>query len=269
VSSMAIYHTRIYSKGPMSRSVHTDPFSLRAARRIQAPSAPRNSHATRTLFRTMRLLKGCGIIAQPLESKVVAPVALPRVCVHPPHPMYHHPASRTDLLQFLLSLGPEYRYKLHSIELCRNSQSVPTDPGPLGRLEIPGRILLYEQPLSPWRFHGLLTETERRCLREAGAVLDQTSAPPFCTVIWWPKHTLRDFMLHGVLLHELCHHLIQTRHAKPSSRIFRTLHHEHRAVARTLAQAARLLSDANWPQPAPPCEATGNQRHTRRPSEHS
>jgi hypothetical protein len=95
----------------------------------------------------------------------------------------------------------------------------------LGTLLVPGRIVLYDQPPSPWLLPGRLSATEQERLSRAGAVIELAGAGSQ-TVIVWPGTTLRDFMLFDVLMHEVGHHIIQHYKGKRHVRVVRTKNHE-------------------------------------------
>jgi hypothetical protein len=94
-----------------------------------------------------------------------------------------------------------------------------------GRYEAPGKIVLFEQPLPPWRVPGLLGNESRDRFERARAVISpmpQSGA----TLVDWPDDTLQLFMLEAVLLHELGHHVLQHYKGKRLARIARTKDHE-------------------------------------------
>jgi hypothetical protein len=161
-----------------------------------------------------------------------APACSVRVICRQPGDGYAHPAGRTDVLRLLHQLPPRYRYRLRSIELLpappRGRAAAPV----LGRLDLPGRVVLYAQPSAPWLLRGVLSDIERQRLQRAGAEIsvDWRSC---LTVVTWPEHSLRDFMLYDVLIHELAHHAAQARRTRSARRKARTA--EHEAVAHGLA----------------------------------
>src|SRR5262249_38238484 len=108
-----------------------------------------------------------------------------------------------------------------------------------GRYCAPGRILLFEQPLPPWRLPGLLSDDLAHRLKLAGAVgnfLGDVGA----TLVDWPAESLRRFMLEEVLLHELGHHVLQHHKGKRPVRIARTRDHESFAARFAEKQRAAL-----------------------------
>jgi hypothetical protein len=107
-----------------------------------------------------------------------------------------------------------------------------------GQLAVPGRILLYEQPMPPWRLPGTLSPDDAELFDRAGAVVTlQTDVG--ATVIDWPGNTLRRFMLFDVLLHEVGHHILQHHKGKRLERIARTRDHE--AFAERFVERCRLF----------------------------
>ena len=101
---------------------------------------------------------------------------------------------------------------------------------------MPGRIILYAQPPSPWVLPGGLPAREEERLRRAGAAVERIGGG--CqTVVAWPGATLRDFMLFDVLMHEVGHHMVQQYTGKRLARVGRTRDHE--AVADRFALQCR------------------------------
>src|SRR5262249_32850054 len=104
---------------------------------------------------------------------------------------------------------------------------------------VPGRVVLYEQALPPWRLSGLVdTETAQR-LEGAGAVVKLVPEVG-ATLVEWPVGTLRRFMLEDVLLHEVGHHVLQHHKGKRPMRIARTRDHEAFAARFAKKQRAAL-----------------------------
>lgn len=128
-------------------------------------------------------------------------------------------------MEVLAQLGAARTYGICGVEL-RQAPAV-TAHGALsfGRLAVPGRILLYEQPISPWSLAGALPAGMRRRLERAGAVI-QRMAGGARTQVSWPGGTLRDFMRYDVLFHEVAHHILQQYTGKRTVRIRRTTDHE-------------------------------------------
>jgi hypothetical protein len=92
-----------------------------------------------------------------------------------------------------------------------------------GQLVQPGIIRLFDQPSSPWLLQGALPHQEAQRLTEAGAMLAERAAG---VTVTWPDDTLRKFMLFGVLLHEVGHHILQFHKGKRSVRVVRSRDHE-------------------------------------------
>ncbi len=226
----------------MTRSVHTDPLDIRAARRLAAPDTARGIGARRLRHRTARRAKRKGEAHYESRRASVRPASRVRIIESAPGDGYSHPAGRAEVRRFLDQLPPRYRYKLHAIEL----RSLPVGPRharPLGRLLLPGRVILYAQSSSPWLLHGMPAKDEQARLRQAGAQVsvDRRSC---LTVVTWPAHSLRDFMLEDVLLHELAHHLLQVSRAKPTVHIARVGDHEACAAALARGRATRFTRHA-------------------------
>ena len=217
----------------MARSVHTDPIDIRAARRLAAPDAPRGHGDSRCMHRRARGATWHGASLHTPRQASARPATRLRIIQHAPGDGHTHPAGYADIRRLMGTLPPLYWYKLHAIELRPAPSRRPHGALPLGRLLLPGRIVLYAQPSSPWLLAGLLADDERARLTHAGALVsvDRRSC---LTVVDWPGHSLRDFMLLDVLLHELAHHALQVRRARSTMSAARTRDHE--AVAEVLGR---------------------------------
>jgi hypothetical protein len=166
------------------------------------------------------------------------PAPLPRVIVQRPRSGYSHPASRTEILRLLRFFGEECTYGLRTIELLQGGRASRGGSLLLGTLVVPGRIVLYDQPPSPWLLPGSLSAAEQRRLRRAGAKVEMVNEASQA-IVSWPGDTLRDFMLFDVLMHEIGHHLLQHYKGKRRERVARTGDHE--AFANRFAVRCRLL----------------------------
>jgi hypothetical protein len=153
-----------------------------------------------------------------------------------PRAGFHHPAGRAEIVRLLRFFGEVCTYGLQSIELVRGDGDGPPGTLSFGRLWVPGRITLYDQPVSPWVLPGRLPEREAERLRVAGAAVEEGVLQ---TVVTWPGSALRDFMLFDVLMHEIGHHTIQQYKGKRSARLLRT--REHEALADRFARRCRQL----------------------------
>ncbi len=157
---------------------------------------------------------------------------MPSIVEKRPRPGHHHPATRADVAETLRFFGEECVYGVCAVEL---RQGTPGAPGlELGRLLVPGRIVLYDQRHSPWHLPGRVGEEESRWLLDAGAEIEELEA---AIAIHWPAGTLKDFMLFDVLMHEVGHHLLQHHKGKRLARIARTSDHE--AFAESFARKCR------------------------------
>jgi len=96
----------------------------------------------------------------------------------------------------------------------------------MGRLEVPGRIVLFDQPPSPWFVSGSIPSADKEKLERAGALIESSSDNLQCLVNWTPE-ALKHFMLFEVFMHEVGHHLIQQYTGKRSARVVRTKDHEN------------------------------------------
>ncbi|HEY6321190.1 MAG TPA: hypothetical protein VJA16_06500 [Thermoanaerobaculia bacterium] len=159
-----------------------------------------------------------------------------RIIVRPPRRGFHHPAGEQDLVAMLQAVGPAACYGLRSVELGCSPAGGTVPALVFGRYQAPGRIVLVEQPLPPWRLPALVPGGTARRLKRAGAVVTRLPAAG-ATLVDWPPDTLRRFMLEEILLHELGHHALQHEKGKRPVRIVRTRDHE--AFARRFARQLR------------------------------
>ncbi len=170
----------------------------------------------------------------------MTPTPLPRLVERRPREGHVHPAVKGDIARVLRFFGEPYLYGLRSIELVQQNV-VAGDNLLMGRLVVPGRIILYDQPPSPWLLPRGLSAKAIDKLYHAGAVVEEGS-PGAHTVVSWPGATLRDYMLFDVLMHEIGHHLIQQYTGKRRARVVRTKDHE--AFAGHVARQCRLLYES-------------------------
>lgn len=211
----------------MTRTLHTQPRSILAARRTGAPHRSRGDEPL-AAHRQRRLISDLGV-----ELREDDDGQWPRIRVGRCRPGFLHPIGRREIVEVLTFFGPLARYGLRSIEL---RQSVGAEDGSLtlARLIVPGGIVLYEQSQPPWLIRGELTQTSRERLERAGAAIE--SQPAFTRVVW-PGRSLADFMRFDGLMHEIGHHLIQHHKGKRLVRVMRTADHERRALQ--FAEACR------------------------------
>ena len=225
----------------MARSKHTRPDRIRAAARVRAPYASRGGDDTSTEYAARRALKEWGVAAVPAAAGTRAVVGsaapLPRLRRQRPRPGREHPIGTAEIAAVLRFFGERCTYGLRSVELVRGGAGLPGGALLLGRLIIPGRVVLYDQPPAPWTLPGRLAAAERARLRCAGAIVE-TAGAGVQTIIAWPRGTLHDFVLFDVLLHEIGHHLLQQYTGKRRARIARTRDHE--AFADHFARHCRL-----------------------------
>ena len=221
----------------MSRSKHTRPREVRAADRVRDPHAPRGRNDERRRRTARRVLKELGLSQEdaPVDSNEKE-AQLPRVIEKRPRRDHVHPAARADILRVLEFFGPACFYGLRSIELTQAPSSEPSG-FLLGRLCVPGRVLVYDQRPSPWRFAGPRRDDQLERLERAGAQVE-TDERTKVVEVSWPGETLRDFMLFDVLMHEIGHHLLQHHKGKRTVHIARTQDHE--AFADQFASRCRL-----------------------------
>lgn len=151
---------------------------------------------------------------------------------------YIHPATTAEIAHILRFFGDQCIYGLRSVELARGDRGERDDAAVMGRLVVPGRIMLYNQQPSPWLLpRGLSPATAAR-LQHAGAIIESSGARGQM-IVSWPATTLRDYMLFDVLMHEIGHHLLQQYTGKRMARVARTKDHE--AFADLFAQQCRSL----------------------------
>src|SRR6266540_6399903 len=208
----------------MSRSKHTDRKAIRAARRLRAPGEGRgvgDLSQRRELGRN-RKVAGYGVDGRKLEQNGQLRL---RIVVRESRPGFHHPADKQDVLELLKAVGPVAFYGLRSIELARSPANASISTPVFGRYCVPGRIMLFEQPMPPWRLPGLLKGDVARRLERAGAAVTRLTDVG-ATLVHWPHAALRRFMLEEILLHELGHHVLQHHKGKRPVRVARTRDHE-------------------------------------------
>src|SRR6266699_5040176 len=103
----------------MSRSKHTAPKEIRAARRLRAPREGRGVGDLSRRREWGRNRKVAG--AEPGERKLEQNDQLRlRFVVRESRPGFHHPADKQDVLEMLKAVGPAAIYGLRSIELARS-----------------------------------------------------------------------------------------------------------------------------------------------------
>jgi hypothetical protein len=225
----------------MSRSKHTDPRLIRATRRIQAPFEPRSTGDLRRRRELGSMLKELEAI--PRQGDNAKPRILHlRIITRQPNSGFHHPVGKNEVLGFLKSLGSLAIYGLRIIELARSPAPTDVTSMVFGRYEVPGRILLIEQPASPWRLPGILKHADMDRLERSGAIITAHLGLRM-TLVEWPDNSLKRFMLEEVLLHELGHHILQHHKGKRPARIARTKDHEASAERFAIRQRS-LLRDA-------------------------
>ena len=170
--------------------------------------------------------------SDPRRIRAARRAKLPVVRSRRPSPGRHHPASAADIREALRRFGEGAYYGVVAIELM--PAPVTSKHIPLGELIGPGQIVLYDQPLPPWRLGFDLPANERSRLRAAGAVTDREG------IVAWPGSTLRRFMLAYVLAHELGHHMLQHERRLRGEAAARTRDHDARAEAIARRLRARL-----------------------------
>jgi hypothetical protein len=213
----------------LSRSKHTRPEKIIAATRVRAPREPRGKDDQTSLRRMAKVLKELGITLEaPDTSQEKAPI-MPRIIVKRSRPGFIHPLEKTDITSVFQFFGERCFYGLRSIKLLQGHGTPADGTLLMGRLEVPGTILLFDQPESPWFVNGSIPQADRERLERAGAKIECSIDNLHC-LIHWTKVDLKHFMLFEVFLHEVGHHLIQQYKGKRSIRVARTKDHENFAV---------------------------------------
>jgi hypothetical protein len=210
----------------VSRSLHTDPYPLRAIRRVGAPRRRRDQEP-RVARRQAKL--NAARDAGPCPGTDQASMPSPNVHVHmcPARRGFVHPASVADITALLSRLGPIAVYGLRHIEL-RHLEGDDRSRVLVAALRMPGVVVLYEQACPPWLISGRLASGSLRRLERAGAQVDMSASH---TWVGWPDLTLRNFMLFDGLVHEIGHHMIQHGAGRATAPVMRTADHERLADA--------------------------------------
>ena len=151
----------------MSRSLRSDPYPRRAARRAGAP--------------------------RPLP-----------IDASPARPGFVHPASPRDIADLLTELGPAATYGLRGIQLRQRPSGHGLV---VAALRMPGLIFVYEQPQPPWTLAGHLAPESVERLRRAGAIVEALPAAtrvdwPGETL---REFVLVDGLLHEIGHHQVQH----------------------------------------------------------------
>lgn len=198
----------------MSRSRHSDPLHIRGPRRLGMPWASCGEGDRARLHAVARILKEQGLQAQRVPLPPAGTVHPPRIVVRPPSAGTMHVLEKGDVRATLWALGAMYWYKLRVVELCAQPADGSRRRLALGRLVVPGRILLLSLPPSPWHLPHRLPATEARRLLAAGALVETAA---HSSLVAWAGSSLRRFMVCEVLCHELGHHLAYVRNGGSST----------------------------------------------------
>ena len=221
----------------MARSKHTQPDELLAKRRLRAPYESRGKNDQTSYRLTARALKEFGIsLKLPHLSENQETLVRPRIVTKPPRAGFLHPAEKKSILAVLEFFGDSCVYGLRSVRLSQGATTNRDSALLFGRLEVPGTIILYDQPTSPWFINGIFTSAQTKKLQKAGAVFEIAEGG-FQTLVHWSKKDLENFMLFDVFMHEVGHHMIQQYKGKRDVRVARTKDHE--AFANMFANRCR------------------------------
>jgi hypothetical protein len=214
----------------MSRSLHTQKLSLRAARRQARPYSTRRAEAAYLTGRTDDEVASDG------SSKRL------RIQAQKPLPGTLHPLRVRDIRELLTTLGPAASYGLRSMRL--RQECVFLD-GNLVFAEyvVPGDIVLYAVPKSPWRLPCIPSPEDRAAFARHGACV-RVDTSRRQTTVEWTFSGLRAFYLAEVLAHELGHHRLQYHKGKRAALICRRRDHEQRAIlhSRRIQQAVERIA---------------------------
>jgi hypothetical protein len=209
----------------MTRSLGTDPPEIRAERRLRAP---RRRHGQEEVARRRfrRLKKELRLDGPEAPPSAAGPAHRVDIVVIPARKGYFHPLKPADIKRAFEFFGPLVVYGIRSVEMRPSvRRSFPSVP--IARLQVPGRVVLYEQLQPPWSLSDLSEESIDR-LRRAGASVEEEFG---AARVDWTSGALKDFVLFEGLMHEIGHHLIQQHTGKRNVRVMRTADHEHRAAA--------------------------------------
>lgn len=210
----------------MARSKHTRPQATIAERRVRLPREPRGSGDLSASKRLGRMLKELGIADASLPEPNLPEPQLPRITVQKSREGYFHPINKRNIKELLLFFGERSYYGIRTIRLSQAPAAQENAGKLFGRLYIPGRIVLYEQPILPWYLSGNPTPAELKSLTDAGAVVERSDDGMRC-VVRWTDLDLQNFFLFDVLMHEIGHHLQQQFKAKRTAQVLRTRDHEN------------------------------------------
>src|SRR5438105_675812 len=116
----------------MSRSKHTDPKEIRAARRLRAPRKGRGvgDLSRRRELGGNRKLAETELGRRKFEQNGQLQL---RIVVRESRPGFHHPADKQDVLEVLKAVGPIGFYGLRSIELARSPANASISTRVFGR----------------------------------------------------------------------------------------------------------------------------------------
>lgn len=109
---MTVKQCPLAAAGKMSRSKHTYPHAIRAARRVLAPFEPRGGDDLGLRRRLARMFKELGAVVETTETVSTLGCGRPRVTLQPPSPGFHHPAGKKQILEFIERLRHVARYGL-------------------------------------------------------------------------------------------------------------------------------------------------------------
>lgn len=211
---------------------------------MRKPREPRGADAPSRFKKLARALKedsadpnlpdsGFFDFDEQFEDEQIEPI-LPRFVVKRPRKGFLHPATKSDIIDLLEFFGEQCFYGLDSIKLLQGTSSFAAASGSgaasilLGRLEVPGCIILYDLPESPWVINDALPDAQIEQLKAAGAEIE-IFASGAQTRVSWTDENLKNFFLFDVFMHEVGHHLIQQYKGKRKVRVARTRDHEHYA----------------------------------------
>lgn len=171
-------------------------------------------------------------------STISSELKVPKIKIQRPRNGFFHPASGADIRRALVYFGELCWYGVREISLMHSSSISTPDKLTFGKLIVPGKVILYEQPIPPWLLSGRIDSTRISAFERAGAKITDSADGARCKIDW-DSESLRDFMIFDVLLHEVGHHIVQQFKGKREAQVVRRK--EHEALADIFAQRCREL----------------------------
>lgn len=223
----------------MSRSKHTRPARVIAADRVRNPRGKRDDESRFINNAQSRLFQDLEIGVEDIDlASIASELRFPRIKVQRPRKGFFHPASGADIRKTITYFGELCSYGVREISLMHSSSIEAADKLTFGKLIVPGKVVLYEQPVPPWHLSGRLDAANASAFERAGATITASADGARCKIDW-DLDSLKEFMLFDVLLHEIGHHLVQQFKGKREAQVLRRKDHE--LSADMFAQRCREL----------------------------